>query len=315
MSFSPPALPKYITGCLAGALISAFSQPVGAQELLWLTHSSFFNPKEKHAKNIDIMGETMTMILDGLDEYQTRVLYANTNSAFNLLKSKSHACTGNKTVSEQRLSFSYASKYPQSIYPGLRLYLKKDSIYFNKIKELIDEQQAIPVAQALTRIKGAKFGVVGSRSYTGQLDKLISDPAWKKHFWVRSGEDMASGMIEMLFADRVDFIFEYPGIFDRYRPDQGKTPDIASFAIAESPPYVIGHILCSKTPQGLALVNKIDKVIEKISREDDYFNSHINRVSESARQDMARYYNQVYGTSKQIQQTAPAPGQKSWQHD
>ncbi|WDE00102.1 hypothetical protein [Thalassomonas actiniarum] len=302
MSFFTSLMPKGIFCSLVFALVSCISFNTNAQELLWLTHSSFFNPKEKHAQNMDIMGETMTMILDGLGEYQTRVLYANTNSAFNLLKSKDHACTGNKTVSEQRLNFSYASKYPQSIYPGLRLYLKKNSVYFNKIKALRDERQAISVEQVLTQIKTAKFGIVDGRSYTGQLDNLISAPAWQKHFWNRTGEDMASGIIDMLFADRVDFIFEYPSIFDRYRPDGGKDPLITSFAIAESPPYVLGYILCSKTPQGLTLVNKIDKIIEKISRGDDYFNSHINWVSESARQDMARYYNQVYGTNKQVQQ-------------
>ncbi|WDE06443.1 hypothetical protein SG34_005855 [Thalassomonas viridans] len=307
MSFFTFLMAKCLIRRLATALIAVFSFNGSAQELLWLTHSSFFNPTERHAQGIDIMGETMTMILDGLPEYKTRVLYANTNSAFNLLKSKGHACTGNKTISKQRLTFSYASKYPQSIYPGLRLYLRKDSIHFNKVKELLDKNQEIPVTQALAQIKGGKFGVVDGRSYTGELDKLISEPAWKRHFWIRSGADMASGMIGMLFAGRVDFIFEYPNIFDRYRPDDGKSPLIASFAIAESPPYVLGYILCSKTPQGLALVNKIDKVIEKISREDKYFNSHINWVSESARQDMVRYYNQVYGTSKQIQPAATVP--------
>ncbi|WDE12886.1 hypothetical protein [Thalassomonas haliotis] len=315
MSFFTSLMPKLVIWPLVASLCAGFSFTAKGQELLWLTHSSFFNPNEKHSQSMDIMGETMTMILDGLGDYQTRVLYANTNSAFNLLKSKSHACTGNKTLSEQRLKFSYASKYPQSIYPGLRLYLKKNSPYFKKIKELLDKHQAISVEQALTQIKDAKFGVVNGRSYTGQLDKLISAPTWKKHFWSRSGEDMASGIIDMLFAERVDFIFEYPSIFDRYRPDGGENPLITSFAIAESPPYVLGYILCSKTPQGLALVNKIDKVIEKISRADDYFNSHINWVSESARQDMARYYNQVYGTSKHIQQVTPTSSPNSGQQE
>ena len=257
------------------------------------------------------MGETMVMILDGLPQYQTRVLYANTNSAFNLLKSKENACTGNKAKSPQRLAFSHPTQYPQSIYPGLRLYVKKTSRYFEKVKQLINNQQRLSISQTLSEIKDSKYGVVNGRSYTKQLDALISEEKWQRRFWSRSGDDMASGIINMLFADRVDFIFEYPNIFERYRPDNEAGAEIISFAIEESPPYILGYVLCSKTSEGLALAKKIDNVIKEISKAGQHFNSHLNWVSDSARQDMARYYNKVYGTNHPIPVDKPEADTKA----
>ena len=278
-------------------LLFANIQNAVAEELLWLTHSSFFNPNEKYTENIGLMGTTMTMILDELPEYKTQVLFASVNSAFNLLKSKKNACTGNKALSEKRSQFSYATKFPQTISPGLRLYLKTNSTFLEKIKSLVNDKQQLSVQRILEQIKTSKFGVVDGRLYGEQLDKLITDKQWQRRFWSRSSEDMASGLIDMLFSDRLDFIFEYPAIFTRYHPVSTVNNQFTSFAIEESSSFVLGYVLCSKTKEGQLLVNKIDKAIEKISKNNAYFDSHLSWVGESAQEDMTRYYNQVYDTN------------------
>lgn len=160
------------------------------------------------------------------------------------------------------LTDSSAHQQPQQYRQALDVnaltldFLMKDSPNF----------QAVPLQTTTERA----IAIGGGRSYGEQLDSLLQQPHWQHKFWQRRSVEISAGLIDMLLQDRVDLLIEYPNVMQHYLEHYNNSGGLTSFNIKEAEPYMLGYILCAKTPQGKRLTEFFQHRLQQVSQDKHY---------------------------------------------
>ena len=273
------------------------NQVAQPQPMLWLTDAANNQPVYKTSQPVDVSGATLQLMLPKLAQYQLQTMVVNNQRAIEVLKARPNACAGNKIVTSDRLDISYASKLPQVVFPGLRLFAPADSTAASALAWLLDQQCRISVRKVLLSANKLRFVVVGGRNYGAELDALIHAPNWQSRFWKRQADDMAAGVVDMVRTGRIDLMLEYPNVAAHYQAQQTDGTALVSYAVAESPAYLLGHILCSRTAQGKAMLQQFDVALAEVTQTEAYLDAHLRWFDPDYHAEFRKIYNQVYQTA------------------
>jgi|GEM_PF-1308607 len=282
---------------LSAAQAQQQNQAQQPQPMLWLTDAVANQPVYKTSQPIDVSGATLQLMLPRLAQYQLHTMVVNNQRAIEVLKARPNACASNKIITSERLDVSYASKLPQVVFPGLRIFARGDSKAAVELAGLQDEQGRISVRKVLLSANKLKFVVVRGRHYGAELDALIEAPNWQNRFWKRQADDMAAGLVDMVRTGRIDLMLEYPNVAAHYQAQQTDGTALVSYAVAESPVYLLGHILCSRTEQGKAMLQQFDEALAEITKTEAYLEAHLRWFDPDYHAEFRKIYNQVYQTA------------------
>lgn len=248
-------------------------------------------------KNIhapDVGGATFALLQDALPQLQVLHVQANNERALSLLDSRAYACTGRKLLTKDRLQQYHATRLPQVVYPGQKLYVRADRPLWQKLQA---NQNQLSLRDVLEVAGEKEFGLVGGRSYGSPVDKILAESAYQPKLWIRTAADMSVGLVDMLLEGRVAAVLEYSNAFHRYAERLGKHALIIPLQLRELPRQVEGHILCSQTPEGQALVEAFDREIARLSQHQAYLDAHLNWFHPSSHQMVREIYDEAYGTA------------------
>lgn len=266
------------------------------QKFIWLTDSTTHQDSKQYRQALDVNGLTLTLLMQGVTAFQADPIQATTDRAMAMLKTEVSACAGNRVKNAERLTFSYATAIPHTVFPGLRLYSKTSSKTTQYLQQQLKDQQKISLQQLLEDDNKLHFAVGGGRSYGDKLDTLLKQPQWQDKFWQRRSIDMSAGLIDMLVQDRVDLLIEYPNVMQHYLAQYSQNTELTSFSIEEAEPYMLGYILCSKTTQGQQLTGFFQQRLKLVSQQKSYLDAHLGWVDAADRAQLTQLYNQVFGT-------------------
>jgi uncharacterized protein (TIGR02285 family) len=267
------------------------------QKFIWLTDNSTHQNPKQYRQALDVNGLTLQLLMQGVTRFQADPVQATTDRAMAMLKTEASACAGNRVKNAERLSFSYATAIPHTVFPGLRLYSKTSSKTTQYLQQQLNGQQKISLQQLLQGNNQLHFAVGGGRSYGDKLDTLLKQPQWQDKFWQRRSIDMSAGLIDMLVQDRVDLLIEYPNVMQHYLAQHSQSTELTSFGIEEAEPYMLGYILCAKTPEGQQLTQFFQQRLKQVSQQKSYLDAHLGWVDTADRVQLTQLYNQVFGTS------------------
>ncbi|MBU0913663.1 MAG: hypothetical protein KKF22_14100 [Gammaproteobacteria bacterium] len=267
------------------------------KKFIWLTDSNTHQNPTQYRQALDVNGLTLKLLMQSVTDVQPDPVQATTERAMAILKTEAAACAGNKVKNAERLTFSYATSIPHTVFPGLRLYSKTSSKTTKYLQQQLNEQQKISLQQLLKGDNQLYFAVGGGRSYGDKLDILLKQPQWQHKFWQRRSVDMSAGLIDMLVQDRVDLLIEYPNVMQHYLTQYSKGTELTSFSIEEAEPYMLGYILCARTSEGQQLTQFFQQRLKLISQQKSYLDAHLGWVDAADRPQLTRLYNQVFGTS------------------
>lgn len=273
----------------------SFLTSLSAEEFIWVTDDPLrsISPLQKQ---LDLDASTLQIIIPLLEsEYSFKTMVANPKRGFELLKDRENACMGNKIRTQEREQYAYITEIPQIVFPGLRLYINKSSNKYNKINSLANNDGVISLADIFETVADVKLGIADGRSYGSQIDKLLNDPTNAHLIWKRNASLAGKGVVKMLENDRFDLSIEFSNVFQVYSSENQDT--MQSYPIQEASQYVLGNIICSKSPQGQALINAFNKAIAKASKTKDYLEAHLKWFDKGTKADAIKYYNEVYNTS------------------
>ncbi len=270
---------------------------MAVQKFIWLTDSRTHQDPKHYRQILDVNALTLQQLMQGVDSYQAEPVQATTERAMAMLKSETAACAGNRVKNSERLTFSYATAIPHTVFPGLRLYSKTSSETTKYLKKQLNQQQKISLQHLLKDDNELHFAIGGGRSYGDTLDALLKQPQWQHKFWQRRTVDMSAGLIDMLVQDRVDLLIEYPNVMQHYLAQYSAHSELTSFSIAEAEPFMLGYILCSKTAEGQALTEFFQQRLQQVSQQKSYLDAHLGWVDAADRVQLTRLYNEVFGTS------------------
>ncbi|GAA6204243.1 hypothetical protein [Thalassotalea sp. SU-HH00458] len=266
-----------------------------ATEIVWVTDAPQNNVTAKN-KVLDIDTSTFNLLAAHLNsQYFFKKLHVPVKRGFTLIKHQENVCIGNKLTTKERNEFSYSTQIPQTVFPGLRLYINKNSPYFQKVRQLVTQQKTVSIYDIINTVAGIKFGIVGGRSYGVEIDSLINSPENAHFFWKRHASKANRGIVNMIEKARFDISIEYPNVFGFYSEEDNTV--IESFPLKEAPNYMLGNILCSKSKIGAKMVKAFNAVIKTTSKTREYFDAHMKWFDSSSQEDAARYYNKIYKTS------------------
>lgn len=267
------------------------------QKFIWLTDSSPDQQPQQYRQALDVNGVTLDLLMQGVSDFKAEAVQTTTERAMAMLKTEASTCAGNRLKNAERLTFSYATAIPHTVFPGLRLYSKSSSKTTAWLKQQLNDQQQLSLQHLLESDHKLHFAVGGGRSYGEQLDTLLKQPQWQHKFWQRRSVDMSAGLIDMLVQSRVDLLIEYPNVMQHYLAQQSTDTQLTSFSIQEAEPYMLGYILCAKTPEGQKLTDFFEQRLQILSQQKRYLDAHLAWVDAADREQLTGLYNQVFGTS------------------
>ncbi|ALS97375.1 hypothetical protein [Lacimicrobium alkaliphilum] len=263
--------------------------PVSSAPMIWLAESS-----PGFEKSIRMDEQLRDLILEGLDGVAFQVEPTNPQRGLKRLQQEPNICVGDKIYNAERQHYSLASALPQAVVPGLRLYLREElAIQIGLNTETSSE---LSLNQLLQKAPEIQLGTMQGRSYGNELDQILEAPRWQPRIWQRSGTDMGSGLVAMLMTGRVDGIFEYPNVFKLYSQQFTEKPAIAHIRLEETPAFIAGYVLCSRSEAGKQAIDAISKSIAQLSRRREYLDIHLQWFDADMHKELIHYYNQVYGT-------------------
>lgn len=280
--------PLFIWCCLTQP---AAAQANSAPELLWLT---------EHAPNqamqvLDINESTFRLLESQLPGFIISRQQATTAQAAKLLQRRPNVCVGNKLPLPERRSWGLISHQPQTIFPGLRLYVLQSSGLRSWLAEQ-SNSNPLSMQRLLSAHQRFKLGFNSDRSYGDKLDPLLRQAANQRNLFSRSGPDNAGGLLQMFSLGRIDLLIEYPNVVEHYLAQLPQPPAVQSFALQESPALLPGHIICSNTPDGRLLLTSLDQAISTVSQQRAYLEAHLQWFASDLHAELTSLYNQTYGT-------------------
>jgi uncharacterized protein (TIGR02285 family) len=264
--------------------------PVGSAPMIWLAESS-----PGFQKSIKMDEQTRALILSELDTVEFKVEPTNPQRGLKRLQQEPNICVGDKIYNAERQNYSHASSLPQAVVPGLRLYLRKELATENGLNTGTSSE--LSLNELLQNTPELQLGIMQGRSYGNKLDQILEAPQWQPRIWQRSGTDMGSGLVAMLMTGRVDGIFEYPNVFKLYSQQFTEKPVVTPVRLKETPDFIAGYVLCSRSEAGKQAIDAISKSIEQLSRSRKYLDSHLQWFDADMHKELTHYYNQVYGTA------------------
>lgn len=263
------------------------------QSLLWLKEHA----PDKNLQMLDINDSTFQLLVAQLSGVAVSQQQATTPRAAKLLQTTAHTCTGNKLALPERRDWGVISQQPQVIFPGLRLYVMQSS-HLAPWLSTLSNQQPLSLQQILNTNHRFTLGFASGRSYGEKLDRLLQQRDPRHHRIIpRVGPDNTGGVVQMFSRGRVDLLIEYPNVVQHYLKQLPEPPAVQSFALAESPPTLPGHIICSDTAEGRALLNQLENAISIVSKQRAYLDAHLRWFSADLHQELTQLYNTAYGTN------------------
>ncbi|NQZ22516.1 MAG: hypothetical protein HRT53_10700 [Colwellia sp.] len=239
--------------------------------------------------------ETLNLLASSIKNHKIKLAYAPLSRMDYLLKNKKNLCVTNRIKNSERESFGFFS-LPLNLYPGLRLYYVEDKIgATNKIpKQLFNKQgQLISLSTLFKALPKNKLAIGQSRSYGKFLDKEIAALA-QENIYRRSGENEIKAIIHMLAQKRIDFFIGFPTDFNVVSKKIEKSVNFKSIEIANSPRFILGHLVCNKTPKNELFIGEINKLLLALYKTDAFYQAHIKYLDHSDIVKFKQYYQEVF---------------------
>lgn len=191
---------------------------------------------------------------DNIKNYQHKRLPMNWSQFYDFAKDKFHACNLMAIKREDRLKYMYFSK-PISIGFPIKVIINK-----SKLKYLEKPLQKKISIHSLITNKGLKSIIESTRSYTPQIDKLITLKDQNYNF--KRKPIRSKQLLEMLQRGRIDYVIEYSGIV-RHHLGSNYLEKFQAIELVETPLYVFGHAGCPKDEWGKKVISEINAVTKK----------------------------------------------------
>jgi len=264
-------------------------------EMIWMTDTQTDIPIFLKDKPTYIAMETLNLLANSIKSHKIKLAYAPLSRMDYLLKNKNNICVTNRIKNSEREAFGFFS-LPLNLYPGLRLYYVEDKIDItHKIpKQLINKQgQLISLTTLFETLPNSKLAIGQSRSYGKFLDKEVNTLS-QDNVYVRSGENHIQAIIQMLSQKRIDFLIEFPTEFNAVSKKIEKNLQFKSIEIANSPRYILGHLVCNKSPKNSLFINEINKLLLALYQTDTFYQAHIKYLDHSDVGKFRQYYQEVF---------------------
>ncbi len=191
------------------------------------------------------------------------------------LKGKKLVCFPGSSDATRRKEFTYLT--PQYIQPAPHLIVRKD------LGERLLKQNKNGInLKSILHDKSIK-GLIGeARSYGTIIDTIIHENQPNN---LKKGvfETFSSSPLNMLEKGRADYTIEYPFILQNLIEVGSVGKDLMNFPLNDVGHSMTQYLACSKTPEGLKVVKRADRVIREHVKDPKFWAGVLESMPEADR--------------------------------
>ncbi|MCO4798399.1 MAG: hypothetical protein KC484_04240 [Colwelliaceae bacterium] len=236
-------------------------------------------------KQTSAEAESLAIILTHLSTLEVNLKEGNFSHVISYMENNPKTCIRNIIKTPEREQYLYFSK-PQLILLGKRMFFSHKFADFFKISK--------PEVLSFSELSELKpdfiLGIEEGRSYGIDLDAMIAQLP-DKNKYLKSKDDEEGLLFSMLYRQRIDVLLASPSSMKFFGRKFQIDQSFESSAIAELSPILKSHIVCSKTPEGKAIIKQFDLAIEEAYQDPTYFQTLINWVAYENHDIYRKYYN------------------------
>ena len=210
-----------------------------------------------------VSGMQLLALSDDLSDYEHSYIGMNWRRFWDVIKKKNDNicnCMAIKTEERERLALF---SEPFSIALAVSVIMRKDAA----------KKLGFPKSISLISLmKDSRFtgNLIEGRSYSQKIDDLLAAHEKKSNITrqVMSGDNS----VLMLIYNRIDYILEYPALFDTSL--SGHTPKeidtLVAIPIQEIDPYYLVYVACTNNDWGKEKIQLINQSIKNLHKKEEF---------------------------------------------
>jgi len=211
--------------------------------------------------------------------------YMTTKRSLQFMDKGHNICIVDKIKTKERLA-KYIFSQPINLFLGRRLYQKASSSML--VKHMLTDNK-VNLYKLFEAQPKAQLLVTEQISYGDALDEQIALLPDKNKL-IRQGAAQDIAIREMFALGRADFALLYPQQVFTYLPKL----KVRSYEIEAIPPYVLGHLMCTNTPENQSLLEEINNHLNMPQSRDDLLDIHLKFIKPSDKQIFINYFEQEF---------------------
>lgn len=209
------------------------------------------------------------LFTESLSEYSHTVLIATVPRIEVELKSGRLVCFPGSSEANRRKQFSYLTS--QYIQPPPQVVMQRVMA-----EKLLKKNKHGVLLKDLLKDKSLR-GLVGeSRSFGNTVDQILASTENR----ISTGvfDALGANVIQMIEKGRADYTIEYPFILDGLKKSNQVAGSIVTIPMIDAGPSMTQYVACSKTPEGKAVIKRLDKIIRDNIRRPEYWQTVISSI-------------------------------------
>ena len=209
------------------------------------------------------------IIVENLPEYAHSFGVANFKRIIVDIKRKRNVCCPSLYKTKEREAFISFSIPAFVVLPNV-IITKKE--HFKKIEAYVDQNNRLNLFELLEK-SDLTLGISNGRRFSGGIDEVLEKFKDSAKIYVRSGEDVLKGLLEMLLLDRVDYIIGYPIEAKYFLKTKSDFDSLEIHFIAENKiAYTLGYVGCPKNEWGEKIIHSVNQVLKEYRQTPEYLN-------------------------------------------
>ena len=227
--------------------------PVHAAELLLMSMSPAELYQAQHSTYLPV-----AMVQQVLRYYPApyKIETVSLNRALAGMRSTEGACvSGVRKSAARQDEFLYSEPYV--IAPDIRLLLKTDSPWVNRLKTMQDKDGRVSLARLLALTHPPVLVTEDGRSYGATIDPILSAHRKSKAVYIRTSKVSRFGeTLPMLTKGFVDMALEYSVAIAPQELSQLQT-----FKLLEADPFALAFFACNRDAETAEILQLLDRAI------------------------------------------------------
>lgn len=192
-----------------------------------------------------------------------------------------NVCVINKIKTEERVK-KYLFSEPINLFFNRRLYQANGVTPLNG--------HAVDLEVLFEKYPNRRLLITTQMSYGDKLDKIIAKIP-KRNLVTRNSGLQGSGVLEMFHQNRADYAIIHP---QEIHTDDVMDKPMQSYEILGINPYIVGHLMCSDTPQSHLYIKKLNKRIAASVADGTLYEIHAKYVNSAQSAYFERYFKAVF---------------------
>lgn len=249
-------------------------------ELIWAFATSSTTMQPSGLNIVDENHNLFKLFKKELHQYDHKVLKGTLPRIEKELKNQKNVCYPGSTEFTRRKKFTYLT--PMYVQPSPQLVVTEVLG-----QRLLNENQNGLTLKNIMEDKKLRGSLAEGRSYGETIDHILNSK--QGNIKRRVYNTFIQTVVDQIKIGRVDYTIEYAFVVQALQNQSNENKiRLMTIPLKDVGPYVTQYTACSKTPEGLNIIEKLDEVIRKNINKPEYWAGVLESVPRAEKKEFQK---------------------------